>query len=75
MATSKRLARRPKARPAPAKAPADRFETFVTTLEEELKDRYAFATSGSVAEEVLHEVYMAVLQAAKVARAVNQGAK
>lgn len=67
MATPVRLARRPKARPAPAKAPADRFEAFVKKLEVQLQRRLDMAESGSPAEEALHHVYMSVIEAAKAA--------
>lgn len=68
MATSKRLAHRPKARPAPPEAAPDRFETFVMALQTDLKRRYDSLPSGAPGEETMHDVYMAVLHAANAAR-------
>lgn len=79
MATSTRLARRPEARQAAPKAAPDRFEAFVTTLENELRQRLdAQPTAKSAVCEALFDVLMAVSHAAKAARDAdnqNEGRK
>jgi hypothetical protein len=67
MATPVRLARRPKARPAAPEAAPDRFETFMTTLEDALLRRMDASPPDSQWCAALFDVYMSVKLAAKAA--------
>lgn len=68
MATPTRLAPRPKARQAAPEAPADRFEAFVTALEDSLVRRQDAAPVDSQWAAALFDVLMAVKAAAREAR-------